>query len=93
MAGYISFVHVLALVGLFCVPDCKVATLAWSFVLWPICGFGITGGAHRLWAHRSYSAGPTFRFFTMVVNSIANQGTIWHWARDHRTHHFHSETV
>ena len=29
----------------------------------------------------------------MIVNSIANQGSIWHWARDHRTHHFHSETV
>merc|ERR1719502_1706016 len=29
----------------------------------------------------------------MIFNSIANQGTIWHWSRDHRTHHFHSETV
>ena len=29
----------------------------------------------------------------MIANSIANQGSIWHWARDHRTHHFHSETV
>merc|ERR1711920_818136 len=28
-----------------------------------------------------------------LANSIANQGTIYHWARDHRTHHFHSETV
>merc|ERR1719453_66030 len=28
----------------------------------------------------------------MIYSSIANQGSIWHWARDHRVHHFHSET-
>jgi len=28
----------------------------------------------------------------MVFNSIANQGTIWHWARDHRVHHLYSDT-
>jgi len=28
----------------------------------------------------------------MLCNSIANQGSIWHWARDHRVHHKHSET-
>jgi stearoyl-CoA desaturase (delta-9 desaturase) len=28
----------------------------------------------------------------MLSNSIANQGSIWHWARDHRVHHKHSET-
>ena len=93
MGGYIAFVHVLALAGICYIPSCKAATLAWAAILWPICGFGITGGAHRLWSHRSYSAGPAFRCVTMIVNSIANQGTIWHWSRDHRTHHFHSETV
>lgn len=92
MAMYITFVHGLALAGVLCVPASKAATLAWALALWFISGFGITGGAHRLWAHRSYSAGPMFRFATMVANSIANQGTIWHWARDHRTHHMHSET-
>mmetsp|Transcript_26179 Transcript_26179/g.56183 ORF Transcript_26179/g.56183 Transcript_26179/m.56183 type:complete len:242 (-) Transcript_26179:232-957(-) len=28
----------------------------------------------------------------MVCNSIANQGSIFHWARDHRVHHKYSET-
>jgi len=93
MGGYITAVHLLALFGLTYIPQCSAATLCWAFILWPISGFGITGGAHRLWAHRSYTAGPVFRCLTMIANSIANQGTIWHWARDHRTHHFHSETV
>jgi len=93
MATYISLMHVLAFAGLFWIPSCSTATLCWAVLLWPISGFGITGGVHRLWAHRSYQANFTWRFFTMVANSIANQGTIYHWARDHRTHHFHSETV
>ena len=65
----------------------QVATIWWAFILWPITGFGITGGAHRLWAHRSYKASFAYRFVVMLVNSCANQGTIFHWARDHRTHH------
>jgi len=93
MGGYITAVHVLAAIGLTYVPAAKAATLWFSFILWPITGFGITGGVHRLWAHRSYTAGPTWRCLMMVANSIANQGSIWHWARDHRVHHFHSETV
>merc|ERR1719333_1410078 len=92
MGGYITFVHVLAAIGLTYIPQAKAATLWWAFMLWPITGFGITGGAHRLWAHRSYKASFAYRFVVMLVNSCANQGTIFHWARDHRTHHFHSET-
>jgi fatty-acid desaturase len=43
-----------ALIGLFTIPNCHPFTLAWAFILWPISGNGITGGVHRLWAHRSY---------------------------------------
>lgn len=93
MATYITLTQLLGFAGIFFVPYCKVATIWWAFILWPITGFGITGGAHRLWAHRSYKASFAYRFVVMLVNSCANQGTIFHWARDHRTHHFHSETV
>jgi stearoyl-CoA desaturase (delta-9 desaturase) len=57
-----------------------------------ISGLGITAGCHRLWAHRSYSATLPLRIFLMLANSIANQGSIYHWSRDHRVHHKHSET-
>ena len=56
-------------------------------------GVGITGGVHRLWAHRSYKATYPLRLYLMLSNSIANQGSIWHWARDHRVHHKHSEVI
>jgi stearoyl-CoA desaturase (Delta-9 desaturase) len=55
-------------------------------------GLGITAGAHRLWAHRSYKATLPLRIFLMLLNSMANQGSIYHWSRDHRVHHKHSET-
>lgn len=55
-------------------------------------GAGITVGVHRLWSHRSYEAKLPFRTLLMLMNSIANQGSIYHWARDHRVHHKFSET-
>jgi stearoyl-CoA desaturase (delta-9 desaturase) len=55
-------------------------------------GFGITVGAHRLWSHRSYEACFAVRFILMLCNTIANQGSIFHWTRDHRVHHKYSET-
>jgi stearoyl-CoA desaturase (delta-9 desaturase) len=92
MTVYIVGVHVLALVALNWLRLAKVQTLAWAFFLWPVTGFGITGGAHRLWAHRSYDAVPIVRWVIMICASIANQGTVFHWARDHRVHHQNSET-
>lgn len=92
MLIYISLVHIVALVGVFNLPKCSAETLIWAFILWPISGFGITVGVHRLWSHRSYTAAAPLRLTLMLFNSIANQGTIFHWARDHRVHHKFSET-
>lgn len=92
MIIYISLAHVAAVIGLFTIPKCHPLTLLWAFILWPISGVGITGGVHRLWAHRSYKASFPLRVYLMLANSIANQGSIWHWSRDHRVHHKYSET-
>jgi stearoyl-CoA desaturase (delta-9 desaturase) len=71
----------------------KSETLIMAFALYICSGWGITAGAHRLWAHRSYQASKPLRVVLMIFNSIANQGTIYHWARDHRLHHKYSDTV
>lgn len=55
-------------------------------------GMGITVGAHRLWAHKSYIAFYPLKILLMLLNSGANQGSIYHWARDHRLHHKFSDT-
>lgn len=38
-----------------------------------IAGFGITAGAHRLWAHRSYSAKTPLRIFLATLYCMAGQ--------------------
>lgn len=60
--------------------------------LYLISGLGITAGAHRLWAHRSYKARFPLRVLLAAFNTIAFQDCALHWARDHRVHHKFSET-
>lgn len=44
-----------------------------AFFLFLFGGFGITGGAHRLWAHRCYKAKLPLRIFAAVAQTIAVQ--------------------
>jgi stearoyl-CoA desaturase (delta-9 desaturase) len=53
---------------------------------------GITAGAHRLWAHRTYKAKLPLRMFLGVLQTLAFQNSIFEWSRDHRVHHKHAET-
>ena len=89
---FMSYVHITSVIGLSYLHVCKWQTLVWASQLFFWSGIGVTGGLHRLWAHRSYKAHWTVRTFLMLNTSIANQGTIYHWARDHRVHHKFSET-
>jgi len=61
--------------------------------LWWWSGLGITAGAHRLWAHKSYKAHWSLKTLLMLCNAMAFQGSIFEWARDHRVHHKGSETT
>jgi stearoyl-CoA desaturase (delta-9 desaturase) len=97
---FLGINHFFAAYGLICVLAGKELmsgaayswkTLAWTLVLYVVGGLGITAGVHRLWAHRSYSAAAPLRAVLMLANSIAFQGSIFHWARDHRTHHRHTD--
>ena len=92
MTVYISLVHVLGIAGLFYIPYCKWQTLAWAFALWFLSGFGVCCICHRLYSHRSYKANLPYRVMGMLLNSIANQGSIVTWVFQHRCHHRASET-
>lgn len=63
-----------------------------DFLLYQLGGLGITAGAHRLWAHKSYKAKWPLRFFLTFCNTLAFQDAVVDWARDHRMHHKYSET-
>lgn len=54
--------------------------------------FGITGGFHRYFAHRSYKTSRFFQFVLAWLGTSATQlGPLW-WAGHHRDHHKFSDT-
>ena len=63
-----------------------------ALLLYIYGGLGITAGAHRLWAHRTYKARLPLRLFLGVAQTVALQNSIYEWCRDHRAHHKHTET-
>ncbi|WP_245580206.1 acyl-CoA desaturase [Niveispirillum irakense] len=54
--------------------------------------FGITGGYHRYFSHRSYKTGRVMQFLlAFLAESSAQRGALW-WAAKHRHHHKYSDT-
>ncbi|KAH8346983.1 acyl-CoA Delta-9 desaturase [Drosophila kikkawai] len=88
-----GYLHLAALYGAYLmVTSAKWPTIALAYILYVVSGLGITAGAHRLWAHRSYKAKWPLRLLLVIFNTIAFQDAAYHWARDHRVHHKYSET-
>ncbi|CAH1381440.1 unnamed protein product [Tenebrio molitor] len=90
--GMFSF-HLIAIVGLIIFPyfDHEL-TIIWAFLTGWAAGFGVTGGAHRLWSHRSYKATPPLRIILLICYAVAGQNKLSEWVRNHRVHHKFSET-
>ena len=61
----------------------------WAVAFLYLNGMSITGGFHRLWAHRSYEAHPALKWFYAFWGAGALQNSILVWASDHRRHHRH----
>jgi stearoyl-CoA desaturase (delta-9 desaturase) len=84
-------VHVAAVVG--------VVLLGWSWKgaalavgLYYVRMFGVTGGYHRYFSHRTYRTGRVFQFILAVLAQTSVQkGALW-WAAHHRDHHKYSDT-
>lgn len=88
-----TYLHLAAVYGLYLVfTSAKLMTTIFAIFLYQITGIGVTAGAHRLWAHRSYKAKWPLRLILMIFNTIAFQDSAYDWARDHRVHHKYSET-
>lgn len=88
-----SVLHLLAFYGYYLgLFHCSWYTIAFSGLLYLLGGLGITAGAHRLWAHKSYKAKPALRTFLMLCQTLAGQDDLYKWSRDHRVHHKWSET-
>ena len=57
------------------------------FAMYLFTGMGITGGYHRLYAHKSYDAKKPLEIFYLLFGAAALQNSVLRWARDHRIHH------
>jgi stearoyl-CoA desaturase (delta-9 desaturase) len=61
----------------------------WALGFLYLNGMSITGGYHRLWAHKAYDAKPALKGFYALWGAGALQNSILVWASDHRRHHRH----
>lgn len=85
--------HLVALYGIYSIfASSKLLTVGYSFILYQIGAFGITGGAHRLWSHRSYKAKWPLKLILVLCQTLAHQNSVIEWSRDHRVHHKFQET-
>jgi len=85
----ILFLHLnaLSIVALYFLPGAMIKTVLFALVLIILGTLGVTAGAHRLWAHKSYKAGTNLRIFLMLCQTLAGQGSIYNWVLKHRIHH------
>ncbi|XP_048484754.1 acyl-CoA Delta(11) desaturase [Plutella xylostella] len=72
---------------------CKWQTVVFAAFMYVMSGFGVTGGAHRLWTHKAYKANLPLKIFLLTCFSSAGQNTLTQWVRDHRLHHKYSDTA
>ncbi|XP_029160965.1 (11Z)-hexadec-11-enoyl-CoA conjugase-like [Nylanderia fulva] len=87
------YLHLGALYGFYLViVAAKAYTFLWVVAVASLAATGVTGGAHRLWAHRSYKAKWPMRVILMIFQTMAFQNHIYEWVRDHRVHHKFTDT-
>jgi stearoyl-CoA desaturase (delta-9 desaturase) len=55
--------------------------------LWLAVGLSVTGGYHRLFAHRTYQAAWPVRLVYLVFGAAALENSVLNWTADHRVHH------
>ena len=85
--------HILAVYGAI-VYGPLASWASWTFylILYLFSGLGVTAGAHRYYAHKTYKAKLPFQVALMVFNCISMQNDLVEWCRDHRVHHKYTET-
>jgi len=90
--GFI-LLHSGAFYGIYlCLTEAKWLTVAFFWMLTFFTGVGITGGAHRLYSHKTYKAKLPLQLFLMMLQTMAGQNCMYIWVRDHRLHHKFSDT-
>nr|XP_012142139.1 PREDICTED: acyl-CoA Delta(11) desaturase [Megachile rotundata]XP_012142140.1 PREDICTED: acyl-CoA Delta(11) desaturase [Megachile rotundata] len=80
--------HILGVYGVWLMlTSAKWMTVFFTIFITAIGSLGVTMGAHRLWAHRTFAASGTLRLFLMLAHTLAGVGSIYDWVLYHRLHH------
>ena len=81
--------HVAALAAFFYPPSAKLLLLC--LLSYAIRMFGITGGYHRYFSHRTYKMGRVAQFcMAFLAETSGQKGVLW-WAAQHRWHHRYAD--
>ncbi|XP_011054376.1 PREDICTED: delta(9)-fatty-acid desaturase fat-6-like isoform X3 [Acromyrmex echinatior] len=70
----------------------NLITTIWIIAMYIISNIGVSGGAHRLWTHKSYKAKLPLRILLLICFSAGVQNTICSWVKNHRMHHKYCDT-
>lgn len=85
---FVAFLSALVLLWNHAVDVTDLAILA---VMYPIAGFGVTIGYHRLLTHRSFATPAWLGYVLATMGTMAVQGPVIAWVADHRKHHAHTD--
>ncbi|MCX4246413.1 acyl-CoA desaturase [Paraliomyxa miuraensis] len=86
-------VHVFGIAGAVAGLVMGAPASAWicALVLYVVRMFGVTGGYHRYFSHRTFKTGRVMQFLlAFLAMSSAQRGVLW-WAAHHRDHHKYSD--
>ncbi|XP_045767207.1 acyl-CoA Delta-9 desaturase-like isoform X1 [Maniola jurtina] len=88
------FLHLMALwgLGIIFTGGITFKTFLWFVLLLFISTEGVTIGAHRLVAHKTFKASPLLKVILLFGQTMAGQNSVFIWSRDHRLHHRYSDT-
>ena len=90
---FLVFAHLAALAGvLWLVLNWHWQTAVLGVAWFACCGFAITGGYHRLFAHPTYEANGLLRCFFLLFGAASVQNSALKWSYDHRKHHAKVDT-
>ncbi|CAG7716554.1 unnamed protein product, partial [Allacma fusca] len=86
--------HFFAIVGLVlvCQGRVRLSTLIFGELFTSITSLGVTVGAHRLFAHRSFKANTPLKILLTILFTFSGQHSVWLWAAWHRVHHKFTDT-
>ncbi|XP_076288869.1 acyl-CoA Delta-9 desaturase-like [Lasioglossum baleicum] len=80
--------HVLGVYALWLMfTSAKWMTVFFTLLITMLGCLGVTVGAHRLWAHKSFEASGSLKLFLMLAHTLAGVGPIYDWVLYHRIHH------